>query len=54
MLVSFGTVLGLGLLFSLTHQTRAGNFRPYGVSITGFQGAGRSGQDASAGGYAGR
>jgi len=32
----------------------AGNNRPYGVSVTGFQGSGTTGHNIGANGYAGR
>ena len=40
-------------LFSAVAIGHCGNFRPYGVSVTGFQGAGTTGHDISANGYAG-
>lgn len=51
---AFATVLTLYFYFIATCGVSAGNNRPYWVSITGFEGAGSVGQDAGAGGYAGR
>ncbi|CAG7817038.1 unnamed protein product [Allacma fusca] len=41
------------VLLSLLSVGYCGNFRPYGVSVTGFQGSGTTGHDISANGYAG-